>query len=113
GFAPGFDEAPASAGAAPLPASRQEVTEVRGLFRQRAGLFGGWRTGRSRVYLGREATKSRLQSAGLGDYRYVHLATHALVHEDHPASSRRILQPGARSGGDGTLTLGAIYNLRL
>jgi CHAT domain-containing protein len=114
GFAPGFDETPASAGApAPLPASRQEVTDVRALFRRRAGLFGGWRSGRSRMYLGRDATKSRLQSAGLEDYRYVHLATHAVVNEDHPASSRLLLQPEGRSGDDGALTLGEIYNLRL
>jgi CHAT domain-containing protein/tetratricopeptide (TPR) repeat protein len=114
GFAPGFDEQPGTGSAPPpLPASRLEVTEVRGLFRARAGLFGGWLSGRSRAYLGREATKTRLQSADLERYRYVHLATHGVVDEDHPASSRLLLQPDPASGDGGALTLGEIYDLRL
>jgi len=45
-FAPVFAEANASADAPrPLPASRKEVTDVRGLFRKREGLFGGWLPG--------------------------------------------------------------------
>ncbi|HSD26216.1 MAG TPA: CHAT domain-containing protein [Vicinamibacteria bacterium] len=111
GFAPGFDEA---AGARPaLPASRREVSDVLRLFRKRAGLFGGWLSGRSRVYLGKDATKGTLLSANLAGYRYVHLATHAIVDEDRPALSRLLLQPGGDSGKGGALTLGEIYNLRL
>jgi CHAT domain-containing protein len=110
GFAPGFD---AAAGTRPaLPASRQEVSDVARLFRERAGLFGGWLRDRSRIYLGKDATKGALLSANLQAYRYVHLATHAIVDEDRPALSRLLLQPGD-SGKDGALTLGEIYNLRL
>jgi len=114
GFAPGFD---AGTGPAqqprPLPASRKEVTELRGLFAKRAGLFGGWFSGRSRVYLGRDATEHRLKSAGLERYRYVHLATHGIVDEEHPRLSRLLLAPDAGSGDDGVLSLGDVYNLRL
>jgi CHAT domain-containing protein/Tfp pilus assembly protein PilF len=113
-FAPVFAGAGAAADApGPLPASQKEVTEIRGLFTRRAGVFGGWLSGRSRVYLGEDATESRLESAGLERYRYVHLATHAIVDEEHPALSRLLLAPEAGSGKDGVLRLAEIYNLRL
>jgi CHAT domain-containing protein/lipopolysaccharide biosynthesis regulator YciM len=114
GFAPGFAEQAASAEVPrPLPASRKEVTAVRGLFAKRQGFFGGWFSGRSRVYLGRDATEGRLKSAGLERYRYVHLATHGVVDEEHPSLSRLLLGPESRSGEDGVLYLGEVYNLRL
>ena len=114
GFAPVFAEGAASADAPlPLPASRKEVTDVRGLFRKRQGLFGGWLSGRSRVYLGREATESHLKAAGLERYRFVHLATHGVVDEEHPGLSRLLLAPEAGSGEDGVLHLGEVYSLRL
>lgn len=113
-FAPLFAETSVSADAPrPLPASRKEVADIRGLFRKRAGLFGGWLTGRSRVYLGRDATEGRVRSPELERYRYVHLATHGIVDERHPRRSRLLLTPEAGSGEDGVLHLGEIYTLRL
>jgi len=113
-FAPLFAEANASADAPrPLPASRKEVTDVLGLFGKRAGFFGGWLSGRSRVYVGRDATEGRVKSGGLERYRYVHLATHGIVDEQHPGLSRLLLMPEKGSGDDGVLHLGEIYNLRL
>ncbi len=114
GFAPLFTEVNTAVDAPrPLPASRKEVEDVRALFRKRTGLFGGWLTGRSRVYLGREATEGRVKSAGLERYRYVHIATHGIVDEQHPGLSRLLLTPKAGSGEDGVLHLGEIYNLHL
>jgi CHAT domain-containing protein/Tfp pilus assembly protein PilF len=113
-FAPVFAETSGSVDAPrPLPASRKEVTDLRGLFSEREGLFGGWFSGRSRVYLGREATEGRVKSEGLERYRYVHLATHGVVDEAHPGLSRLLLAPETGSGEDGVLHLGEIYNLRL
>jgi CHAT domain-containing protein len=89
------------------------VTDIQRLFRERAGLLGGWLRGRTRTYLGRDATKGTLLSANLQGYRYVHFATHAIVEESRPALSRLLLQPDRDSGQDGALTLGEIYNLRL
>jgi CHAT domain-containing protein/Tfp pilus assembly protein PilF len=97
----------------PLPASRQEVMDLRRLFAKRAGLFGGWFSGRSRVYLGGDATETRLKSAGLERYRYVHLATHGVVDEEHPGLSRLLLRRQTGSAEDGVLYLGEVYNLRL
>ena len=68
---------------------------------------------RSRVYLGREATEGGLKAAGLERYRYVHLATHGVVDEDHPGLSRLLLEPDNGAGEDGVLHLGEIYGLRL
>jgi CHAT domain-containing protein/Tfp pilus assembly protein PilF len=114
GFAPGFAEM-AGRGEAPrpLPASRREILDVREMFNERSGFFGGWFSGRSRIYLGPDATVSRLKSAGLERYRYVHLATHAVVDEHHPGLSRLLFASEGKSGEHGVLTLGDIYNLRL
>ena len=114
-MAPGFAEGgPRLADAPrPLPASRKEVTDVRGLITKQQGFFSGWLRERSRVYVGRDATEGRLKSEGLERYRYVHLATHGIVDEEHPGLSRLLLMPEAPSGEDGVLHLGEIYNLRL
>ncbi len=114
-FAPVFAEGDTHLADAPrsLPASRKEVTDVRGLFAKRQGFFRGWLSERSRVYLGQDATEHRLKAAGLERYRYVHLATHGIVDEEHPGLSRLLLMPEAGSGEDGVLHLGEIYNLRL
>jgi CHAT domain-containing protein len=104
GFAPGFAEtADRARSPRPLPASRKEVTDVREMFDERAGFFGGWF----------DATAGRLKSASLERYRYVHLATHAVVDERHPALSRLLFAPEGGSGKPGVLTLGDVYNLRL
>jgi CHAT domain-containing protein len=83
------------------------------MFDDRAGLFGGWLSGRSRTYVDREATASRLKTAGLERYRFVHFATHAIVDERQPALSRLLFSAEHGSGEHGVLTLGDVYNLRL
>jgi CHAT domain-containing protein len=113
GFAPGFAEVASATAPRPLRASRKEVTDVRALFATRAGLFGGWLSGRSRVYLGREATEKQLMSAGLERYRYVHLATHGVADEEHPGLSRLLLEPESGSRDESVLSLGEVYNLHL
>jgi CHAT domain-containing protein len=114
GFAPGFAEAAGrSASVRPLPASRQEVTDVREMFDERAGFLGGWFSGRSRTYVDRNATASRLKSAGLERYRYVHLATHAIVDQHKPALSRLLFSPEPGRAEHSVVTLGDVYNLRL
>jgi CHAT domain-containing protein len=114
GFAPGFaGTADRGQSPRPLPASRQEVTDVRAMFDDRAGLFGGWLSGRSRTYVDGDATASRLKTAGLERYRFVHFATHAIVDERQPALSRLLFSAENGSGAPGVLTLGDVYNLRL
>jgi CHAT domain-containing protein len=106
-----------STGVAPdlaaLPASQREVTAVRELFARRRGLLADWFKTRSRTYLGGQATEGRLKSADLERYRYVHLATHGIVDEDHPGRSRLLLAPEPGSGEDGVLRLGEAFDLHL
>jgi CHAT domain-containing protein/Tfp pilus assembly protein PilF len=97
----------------PLPASRDEVNNIRGLFRERYGPIDRWLSQRSRVYLEGEATEENLKHAGLEHYRYVHLATHGVVDEKHPRLSGLLFMESSRSAEDGVLHLGEIYNLSL
>jgi CHAT domain-containing protein/Tfp pilus assembly protein PilF len=113
GFAPVFATGTGPDVPAPLPASRKEVTDVRDLFARRRGFFEDWLRPRSRIYLGGEATERRLESPDLARYRYVHLATHGIVNEDHPGLSRLLLAPETGSGEDGVVHLGETYNLHL
>ena len=113
GFAPGFAEVASAGAPRPLPASRKEVTDVYALFAKRAGLFGGWFSRRSRIYLGRDATEKQLMTAGLERYRYVHLATHGVADEEHPGLSRLLLEPESGSRDESVLSLGEVYNLHL
>jgi CHAT domain-containing protein/Tfp pilus assembly protein PilF len=112
GFAPLVSPG-AAPDVAPLPASRREVTTVRELFARRRGFFGDWFDSRSRTYLGREATEGRLKSADLERYRYVHLATHGIVDEEHPGRSKLLLAAQPGSAEDGVLYLGESYGLHL
>ena len=89
------------------------MTGVRELFARRRGFFADWFKARSRVYLGGAATEGRLKSAGLERYRYVHLATHGLVDEEHPALSKLLLAPEPGSPEDSVLYLGESYGLHL
>jgi CHAT domain-containing protein/lipopolysaccharide biosynthesis regulator YciM len=113
GLAPDFATASDAGGPAPLPASRKEVTDARELFARRRGFFADWLNPRSRAYLGPAATEDRLKSADLERYRYVHLATHGIVDEEHPALSKLLLAPQAASAEDGILHLGESYGLHL
>lgn len=74
------------AGQPPLPDAERQVREIE-------KLYGA---GRSRVLVGAEATQARLRSDA-GDYRVLHLASHAVLDPVNPMYSRALL---ARSGTD-------------
>ena len=61
--------------------------------------------GEARLFLGREATQTRLRDDG-SDARLVHIATHGLFRQDNPMFSSIRL-------GDSQLTLFDLYQLRL
>jgi CHAT domain-containing protein/Tfp pilus assembly protein PilF len=113
GFAPLVSAATNRGASAALPASRKEVTEARALFARRRGVFADWFKARSRVYVGSAANEDRLKSPDLEHYRYVHLATHGIVDEDHPALSKLLLATQPGSAEDGALYLGESYGLHL
>ncbi len=58
-----------------------------------------------------DASENFIKDAGLDQYKYLHFATHGLVHESEPELSRIFLTPS--EGEDGSLYSGEIYNLKI
>ncbi len=96
-----------------LPATREEVSQVEELFRQRAGFFRRWFGNNTRVLSGKQADERRLKAEPLDVYRFVHFATHGLINETRPKLSGLLLASEPTSSEDGVLYLGEIYNLKL
>ena len=86
-----------------LPATEKEVKKINELFIQKQG--------KTQLYLKTEAQETQIKSKSLKNYRYVHLATHGVVNEEHPELSRVFLSKGADN--DGSLYFGEIFNLEL
>jgi len=97
-----------------LPDTKREVTGILNRFENSYGFFERWFGNKSRVYLEREANETRLKSKDLGEYRFLHFATHGLINEKNPKLSGLLLaQEDSTSKEDGILHLGEIYNLNL
>jgi CHAT domain-containing protein len=90
-----------AAGDAPLPYTRAEVESIAALFPPRA---------RS-IYLGAGASEKSVAGEAIGQYRYIHFATHGLLDEAHPERSGLALTPG--KDDDGVLRLDTITTLKL
>ncbi len=84
-----------------LPGARAEARAV-------ASALGG----RADVRLDRAASEAALRAADLRPYGLVHLAVHALVHQDDASRTVLALAPGA-SSEDGLVHLHEIVSLRL
>ncbi|MBI1762769.1 MAG: CHAT domain-containing protein [Acidobacteria bacterium] len=92
----------------PLPYTRNEVNEIAALFP----------ANERRVLLGAEATEGSVKAAALGQYRYVHFATHALVDEEFPARSAIVLSAPVDDQAndkreDGALQMAEVMRLKL
>lgn len=63
---------------------------------------------------GFDATREMVESEVFSQYRYIHLATHAVIDEKRPELSRIILSQLGRDSRprEGSLRLFAVYNLR-
>jgi CHAT domain-containing protein/Flp pilus assembly protein TadD len=66
------------------------------------------------AYVDAAATEESFKQ-NAGDYRYIHLATHGYINEEHPNLSALVFSPRAdpSSFEDGLLYAGEVYNLRL
>ena len=64
------------------------------------------------ILLNNEATETNLKNLDLGNYKYVHIATHGTVNIDNPAFSGLLLFP-EKEPDDGVLYASEIYNLKL
>jgi CHAT domain-containing protein/Tfp pilus assembly protein PilF len=90
---------------APLRASRDEVSDIDFLFRQKGFT--------SDLRLFAEATERYLVSSDLKKYAYIHIATHGFVNEKNPGLSGLYFFPSHDSLFDNILYLNEIYNLKL
>jgi CHAT domain-containing protein len=88
-----------------LPFSREEANAIFALVQRAHALKA----------LDFEANKKTATGEGIGQYRIVHFATHALLNNEHPELSGIVLSLVDRQGHriDGFLRLNEIYNLNL
>jgi CHAT domain-containing protein len=107
-----------------LPASLDEVSRIRRLFRRTVPVWKRYFADKSSVLLHAHATESAVKSADLSRYKYVHLASHAFANESNPDLSGIVLSaeavPDERTGAnasqdaeDGVLHLNEVYNLKI
>lgn len=92
----------------PLPETEEEVRAIAGLFNTKPQPPD--------ILLNVQASETNFRKARLGDYRYIHLATHA----DMPGKVRGMTEPFVilgqvenSNGDDGFLTLSEVLGLRL
>jgi CHAT domain-containing protein/tetratricopeptide (TPR) repeat protein len=92
------------AGPGALPAARDEVCRIAGLFP----------AGRTAVFLGANATEENVKSSALvASARTLHFAAHGLLDEQQPERSGLRLARGAGSREDGLLQVREVFNLEL
>ncbi|RLD50934.1 MAG: hypothetical protein DRI94_07430 [Bacteroidetes bacterium] len=108
GIAPVFDKAGSTVingmSVTPLPGSEKEVNLIDSVFTKKNRSV--------EEILNNNATESYIKQANLKDYRYIHIATHGIVNIAEPKLSGLIFYP-EKSGNDGILYSGEIYNLEL
>ncbi len=87
-------------GLSELPGTQKEVNTIAQLFQ-----------GRNKSVLFADADEVTIKSPELASYQYLHFATHGIVDEINPESSKIFLSASAKE--DGNLYAGEIYNLNL
>ena len=86
-----------------LPYTRAEVLGISKLYP----------ADKRQVYLGREAREETVKTENLGDYRYIHFASHGFVDENQPARSGILFSRDSQSTEDGVLQMGEIMRLKM
>lgn len=86
-----------------LPFTREEVLSIGRLFP----------ASQRRLYLGESATEDAIHSENLGQYRYVHFATHGYLDESAPGRSGILFSRLPGSQAPGVLQAGEIMRLKM
>ncbi|MEL7422402.1 MAG: CHAT domain-containing tetratricopeptide repeat protein [Bacteroidota bacterium] len=89
----------------PLPETEREVSQLARLFEENDR--------QTQTSLHQSASEHALKESELGQYRFLHVATHGFVNEAEPDLSGLLLYPDSTAGEDGLLAVGEVYNLRL
>jgi CHAT domain-containing protein len=90
---------------ASLPETETEVKSIGELFREHEYL--------SHIFTGKASTVSELKSDKMNGYKFIHLATHGFLNEEHPGLSGLVFYNSGDSADNGILFAGDIYNLNL
>lgn len=85
----------------PIPATEKELVTIHGMFPA------------SQALLNQHATEDQIKSGVLGDYKYVHIATHGFVDAEHPELSGILLYPHTTGKEDNILYASEMYQLHL
>ena len=86
-----------------LPFTREEVLSIARLFP----------ASRRQLYLGGEATEDAVRSENLGQYRYIHFATHGFLDESAPGRSGIMFSRAPGSQQAGILLAGEVMRLKM
>jgi CHAT domain-containing protein/Tfp pilus assembly protein PilF len=86
-----------------LPFTREEVLSIGRLFP----------ASQRQLYLGESATEQAVRNENLGQYRYIHFATHGFLDETAPGRSGILFSPTPASQGPGVLQSGEIMRLKM
>lgn len=98
-----------------MPAAERHLARLRYSRAEAESITGLVPPGTSLQLLDFAATKTRAISGTLAQYRILHFATHAIIHEEHPKLSGIVLSMVDEKGRcrDGYLRLHEIYSLEL
>lgn len=89
----------------PIPGTEIEVSTIKKLFdKNKLSAF---------MFLNESATEQSIKQHPLGNYKFIHIATHGFVDNNQPENSGIILHHMANNKEDNVLYAKEIYNLRL
>ena len=101
-------------GAPDLRSFRSQIYRLPNTRTEVEGISQSFGENETRVFTGSEASEENVKdNPALGDYRYVHFATHGLINERKPAYSGLVMTLDDDHREDGFLQMGEIFNLRL
>lgn len=88
----------------PLPATKEEVENIANLFAKKKSY--------AKTFVGLKANEENFKER-VGNFRYIHLATHGLVNETQPKLSGLLLAQDTDEKENGLLYAGELYNIKL
>lgn len=95
----------------PLPLTQYETREIANVFNESRSFWNFFSPEKTKILLGRDATKPVIENTSFEEYGFIHFATHAFVHEDDPALSGIAFWSG--DDDDGVIYVNDIYNMNL
>lgn len=95
----------------PLPLTRYETNEIAKIFDEPQTWMEYIFPEEIKILLGREATKSTIETTSFQNYGFVHFATHAFVNEEDPALSGIAFWGDQEA--DGVIYVNDIYNMNM